>query len=137
MMNKLQRNCRSRTPAITPRRKTFEWYSDWKNELFACSHCGWQGLGSEAFPDEAGMMECPRCDHGVAYVEFPSLRDTEKAAALGNEDAIRELPEKRAWIKRTENRIGRFEHEKLNDISQLPDLDGESLEFTSGSIVIE
>jgi hypothetical protein len=95
MMNKLQRNRRSRTRAITPQRKTFDWYSDWKNELFACSHCGWQGLGSEAFPDEVGMLECPRCDHGVGYVEFPSLRDTEKTAALGNEDAIRDLPEKR------------------------------------------
>src|SRR5439155_14640567 len=90
----------------------------------------WQGLGSEAFPDEVGMMECPRCDRGVGYVKFPSLRDTEKAAAAGNEDAIRDLPEKRAWIKRLEARIRRFENEKLKNTSQLADLDGEVIEFT-------
>lgn len=68
---------------------------------------------------------------------FPSLRDTEKAAALGNEEAIRDLPEKRAWIKRMEDRIGRFEREKLKDITQLPDLDGESLEFTLDVIKVD
>jgi hypothetical protein len=72
----------------------------------------------------------PRCDHGVGYVEFPSLRDTERAAALGNEDAIRDLPEKRAQIKRLKDRNRRFEREKLKDISQLPELNGEELEFT-------
>jgi hypothetical protein len=76
------------------------------------------------------MIECPSCDQGVGYVEFPSLRDSERAAALGNEDALRDLPEKRAEIKRLEDRIRRFEHEKLKDISQLPELNGESLEFT-------
>jgi hypothetical protein len=129
-MNDLRRNCRSRRMEITPIRKTFAWYSTWKEEQFVCSHCGWQGLGKEAFPDEAGMIECPRCDHGVGYVEFPSLRDTEKAAARGNEDAIRDLPEKRAWLQRMETRMARFEREKLKDACQLPDLDGKSLEFT-------
>jgi hypothetical protein len=83
------------------------------------------------------MMECPRCDNGVGSVEFPSLRDTEKAAALRNEDAIRDLPEKRAWIKRMEDRIGRFEREKLKDITQLPELNGETLEFTLDVIQVD
>jgi hypothetical protein len=120
-----------------PVRKTFAWYSNWKKELFTCSHCGWRGLGNEAFPDEAGMIECPRCDHGVGYVEFPSLRDTEKAAARGNEDAIRDLPKKRAEIKQLEDRIRRFEHEKLKDISQLPALAGESPEFVLDVIKVD
>jgi hypothetical protein len=63
--------------------KTYKWYSNWRNEQFCCSYCGWSGLGAEAFPDEVGMMECPHCDHGVGYVQFPGLRDTEKAAASG------------------------------------------------------
>jgi hypothetical protein len=29
------------------------------------------------------MMECPQCDHGVGFGEFPSLNDTEWAAAVG------------------------------------------------------
>jgi hypothetical protein len=121
----------------TPVRKTFEWYSNWKNELFVCSHCGWQGSGSKAFPDEMGMMECPRCDHGVGYVQFPSLRDTEKAAAAGNEDAIHDLPEKRVQIDQMEDRVRRFEREKLKDTGQLPDLDGESLEFAMDVISVD
>jgi hypothetical protein len=83
-------------------RKTYKWYSNWRNEQFCCSHCGWSGLGAEAFPDEVGMMECPHCDHGVGYVQFPSLRDTEKAAALDSAEAIRDLPEEREWLKRLE-----------------------------------
>jgi hypothetical protein len=129
-MNDLRRDCRSRRTEITPIRKTFAWYSNWKKEPFVCSHCGWQGLGNEAFPNEAGMLECPRCDHGVAYVEFPSLRDTEKAAARGNEEAVQDLPEKRAWLQRLETRMARFEREKLKYSSQLSHLNGESLEFT-------
>jgi hypothetical protein len=136
-MNDLRRTCRSRPTVMTPVRKTFEWYSNWKKEPFVCSHCGWQGLGNEAFPDEAGMIECPRCDHGVGYVEFPNLRDTERAAALGNEDAIGDLPEKRAQIKQLEERIRRFEHEKLKAASQLPELAGESLEFTLDVIKVD
>ena len=73
-------------------------------------------------------MECPNCDHGVGYVKFASLRDTERAAAKGNEDAIRDLPEKREWVEQMEKRMIRFE--KLCSPDQLPDVEGQSLEFS-------
>ena len=75
-------------------------------------------------------MECPRCDRGVGFVVFPTLKETELAAAQGNNESIRDLPEKRAWIKRLENRMARFEKEKLRSPDQLPELAGECLEFT-------
>ena len=75
-------------------------------------------------------MECPRCDHGVAYVQFPNLRDMEQAAAEGNPEAIQDLPKKREWIKRMEARMNRFWSNHLHSLEQLPELEGESLEFT-------
>jgi hypothetical protein len=102
------------------------WYSNWRNEQVTCNYCGWTGTGEEAFPDEVGMMECLQCDHGVGFVQFPSLNHT---AALGNEDAIRDLPEKREWAKRLEIRMKQFESEKLRSIDQLPELQGDSFAF--------
>jgi hypothetical protein len=74
--------------AIASQKKTFHWYSNWKNEEFTCVDRSWQGLGHETFPDEVGMMECPQCDHGVAYLVFPNLTETDEAAAAGNQEAI-------------------------------------------------
>src|SRR6266852_5824525 len=125
--------CRStKRPRQLPvgEKRLYQWYSDWKILQFTCEHCGWAGKGEKAFPDEGGVLECPRCDRGVAYVQFPSLRDTEQAAAAGNEEAIQDLPKKREWIRRTEERMNRFESNHLHSLDQLPELDGESLEFT-------
>ncbi len=127
----METSCRStkRAQQSVVRKPVFEWYSNWKNDHFTCEHCGWAGKGEEAFPDEVGMMECPNCDHGVGYVQFASLRDTKRAAAQGNEDAIRDLPEKRAWVEQMEKRMNRFEREKLQNPDQLPELEGQWLEF--------
>jgi len=74
-------------------------------------------------------LECARCDRGVAYVQFPNLRDMEQAAAEGNEEAIRDLPEKRERIRRLEARMNKFWSNHLHSLEQLPELEGESLEF--------
>jgi hypothetical protein len=76
------------------------------------------------------VLECPRCDHGVAYVRFASLNDTERAAAEGNPEALRDLPEKREQIRRLEERMNRFWSNHLHSLDQLPELEGQSLEFT-------
>jgi hypothetical protein len=54
----------------------------------------------------------------------------EQAAAAGNPEAIRDLPKKREWIKRMEDRMNRFWSNHLHSLDQLPELEGESLEFT-------
>jgi hypothetical protein len=103
--------CRSteRPPEpIVGQKKLYRWYSNWKILQFTCQHCGWTGKGEKTFPNEGGVLECPRCDRGVAYVQFPSLRDTEQAAEAGNEGAIRDLREKRERIRRLEARMNKF-----------------------------
>jgi hypothetical protein len=107
-------------------KKLFTWYSDWRAVQFRCEYCGPTGKGQEAFPNEMGVMECPRCDHRVGDVEFASLKDTERAAAEGNPEDIRDLPEEEAWVKRMQARMDRFRRQKLCRIEQT----SESLEFT-------
>ena len=63
-------------------------------------------------------------------VVFPNLRDTEEAAAQGNEEAIRELPKFREQLAHAQARIDRFKQEKIESVNQLPELDDEMLEFT-------
>jgi hypothetical protein len=134
MSRTLRPRCRSRERPPEPtvgQKKLYRWYSDWKILQFTCEHCGWTGNGEKTFPNEGGVLECPRCDHGVAYVQFPSLRDTEQAAAAGNEEAIRDLPEKRERIRRLESRMNKFWRNHLHSLEQLPELEGdEALEFT-------
>src|ERR1035437_8324235 len=133
MSRTLRPRCRSRERPPEPtvgQKRLYPWYSDWKILQFTCQHCGWIGKGEKTFPNE-GALECPRCDHAVAYVQFPSLRDTERAAAAGNEEAIRDLPEERERIRRLEARMNKFWSNQLHSLEQLPELEGdESLEFT-------
>jgi hypothetical protein len=74
-------------------------------------------------------MECPRCDRGVGYVRFASFRDAKRAAAEGNQEAVRDLPGKREWVRQMEARMNRFKSNHLHSVDQLPELEGESLEF--------
>jgi hypothetical protein len=112
----------------------FKWYSNWQQELLCCSHCGWVGtVGLDDLEDPSACgasIECPQCHKRIGEVLFPNLRDTEEAAAQGNEEAIRELPKFREQVAHTQARIDRFKREKLESINQLPELDGEILEFT-------
>jgi len=112
----------------------FRWYSNWQQELFCCSHCGWVGtvsLDDLEDPTACGAsIECPQCHKRIGEVLFPNLHDTEEAAAQGNEEAIRELPKFREQVAHAQARIDRFKREKLKSIHHLPELDGETLEFT-------
>jgi hypothetical protein len=89
------------------------------------------GLGDLEDPSACGAsIECPQCHQRIGEVLFPNLRDTEEAAAQGNEEAIRELPRFREQVAHAQARIDRFKQEKLESLNQLPELDGETLEFT-------
>jgi hypothetical protein len=112
----------------------FKWYSNWQQELLCCSHCGWVGtVGLDDLEDPSACgasIECPQCHNRIGEVLFPNLRDTEEAAAQGSQEAIRELPKFREQVAQAQARIDRFKREKLESINQLPELDGEMLEFT-------
>jgi hypothetical protein len=132
-MRTLRRRCRSteRPPEPTVgQKRLYAWYSDWRILEFTCEHCGWTGKGEKTCPNEGGVLECPRCDRGVAYVQFPNLRDMEQAAAEGNPEAIQDLPKKRERIRRLEARMNKFWSNHLHSLEQLPELEGdEPLEF--------
>jgi hypothetical protein len=62
-------------------------------------------------------------------VLFPNLKDTEEAAAEGNEEAQLRLPELLRELGQAQARIVRFEQQKIMRGDQLPELAGDGLEF--------
>ena len=58
-----------------------------------------------------------------------NLKDTEEAAAQGNEEARLRLPELLEQMAQAETRIARFEQEKIVSVDQLPELVGDGLKF--------
>ena len=49
----------------------------------------------------AASIECPNCYRNLGVViEFPNLKDTEEAAAQGNEEAIKALPSFESRVER-------------------------------------
>ena len=98
----------------------FKWYSNWQQELLCCSRCGWVGtvsLDDLEDPTACGAsIECPQCHRRIGEVLFPNLRDTEEAAAQGNEEAIRELRKFREQKAHAQARIDRFKQEKIESV---------------------
>jgi hypothetical protein len=128
-------NSRPEEPMLnTAGNRGFKWYSNWQQELLCCSQCGWVGtVGLDDLEDPGACgasIECPRCHRRIGEVLFPNLRDTEEAAAQGNKEAIRELPNFREQVAHAQARIDKFKREKLESINQLPEVDGDILEFT-------
>ena len=114
--------------------RVWPYYSNWRDEVFKCSHCGWSGKVTTHDVGEVGgggaSLECPKCYRNLGVViEFPNLKDTEEAAAQGNEEAIKALPSFESRINDNWKLLDRFDHQKLRSADQLPNLDGESLEF--------
>jgi hypothetical protein len=109
-----------------------KYYSDWQQELFACAECGWTGtVGFEDLEvgDVAAIIECPKCYRSIGVVLYPNLEETKEAAAQGNEEAIKALPGFESRVERNWELLDRFDQEKLRSADQLPNLDGEALEF--------
>jgi hypothetical protein len=109
-----------------------KYYSDWQQELFACAECGWTGTVSHEdleVGDVAAIIECPKCYRSLGVVLYPNLEETKQAAAQGNAEAIQALPSFESRVERNWELLDRFDQEKLRSADQLPNLDGEALEF--------
>ena len=65
----------------------------------------------------------------MGEVLFPNLKDTQEAAAEGNEEAQLRLPELLRELGQAQARIVRFEQQKIMRGDQLPELAGDGLEF--------
>jgi hypothetical protein len=75
-------------------------------------------------------IECPNVTSESARCCFQTSAIPRKRQLRGNEEAIRELPKFREQVAHAQARIDKFKREKLESINQLPELDGENLEFT-------
>jgi hypothetical protein len=112
--------------------RVWKYYSDWQETVFVCAECGWTGkvgYGDLEAGDVAAIIECPKCFRSLGVVLYPNLQETKEAAANGNEEAIKALPSFESRIKDNWKLLERFDQEKLSSADQLPNLDGESLEF--------
>ena len=113
--------------------RSFKWYSNWQQELLCCSRCGWVGNVSVRDLEDAGAcgaaIQCPQCQRNIGEVLFPNLRDTQEAAAQGNEEARLQLPKLLEKLEQAEIRVARFERTKIVSIEQLPEQTGGDLDF--------
>jgi transcription elongation factor Elf1 len=107
--------------------RVWPYYSTWRDEQFACNHCGWTGkVGSQDLEvgDAAALIECRKCYSSLDVVVYPNLQETKDAAALGNDEAIKALPSFASRVEHNRALLNRFEKEKLRSADQLPNLGG-------------
>jgi hypothetical protein len=108
--------------------KQFRYYDDWRTQAFVCPNCNWTGKSTELDKDHFQDLfdaKCPKCLTILAIISNPTAAETRAAAAAGNPEAIHEL----GRIEQAESRSARFKKEKLTGPEQLPDLEGDKLEF--------
>jgi len=129
----LARLCSFLKPRTTGKAKRFEYYDNWKNEIFTCPYCGWTGkIDQMEHGENRDQLDasCPQCWTVLAIVSYPSYRSTKDAAEAGNPEAVRELNEWETILAGWRIRRARWEQEKLVTADQLPDVDGDGLNFT-------
>lgn len=79
----------------------FDYYAEgWRTQVFSC-RCGWSGTVEEMYRTLHNALmdfECPSkdCDTMLVIVNYPTREETLRAAAAGNEEAIREA-KSRGW----------------------------------------
>ncbi len=101
--------------------QTVHYYDRDPQALASCDSCGWSDLNSQTACEVfAELMElnCPRCDHRLMTVIFPTIEETRSAAQAGHPEAIKELPR----LETTAARVERAERLHLRSPDQLPDL---------------
>jgi hypothetical protein len=97
-----------------------------------CPSCGWIGSaeGYEDVHDDLFDVCCPECDCMILIVPFPTVAETQAAAAAGNERAAASLPDMEAQQKARTQWWRRASETMLRDAAELPDLDGDRLVIT-------
>lgn len=77
--------------------KPMNYYDYDENQTITCAHCGWSGKakdGSTEYFDQLMVVDCPAClePPSLLMVEYPTIKETKAAAAMGNEEAESNLP---------------------------------------------
>ena len=105
----------------------FSWFDDWRDADLACT-CGWSGWLDKRYaePFDALMhFECRACDEILAIVSYPTAGEVEVAAHRAQPEAMEMLDQ----VREAQRAQQEFERVKLRSGDQLPDLDGDALEF--------
>ncbi len=99
-----------------------KYYDNWKDTRYVCG-CSWEGFGKDLRQGEdyTGVIEfcCPKCRAVVIEVAFPTLNESR-----ANWDKLNAA--ERKWIETIEKSQADFERGKLQDASQLPNIDERS-----------
>lgn len=105
-------------------------YWDYDRDAALECECGWSGVGAdnESYFDELLDVRCPSCSAMLLIVAFPTIAETQAAAASGNRQARAELLSAEA----RETRLDRAAELELLDPSQLPDLSGTEIRIEWG-----
>lgn len=101
-------------------------YSDYMS--LVCPKCSWTGLAKDgARADHSTLFDvsCPKCFEMLLVVPYPTDEQTREASLLGNKEALEEMPSVlyREQFNQNYNKV------KLQTADQLPDLEGDTLEF--------
>jgi hypothetical protein len=104
----------------------FNYYDDWKSEVFVCPDCGWKGTfdeGSVELHSELMDMTCPKCDvfdaPMLAIVSYATTRESRE-----NWDKLTDS--EKEWVKKLENHHDEFEDKKLRKSTPLPGIKANS-----------
>ena len=104
-------------------------YYDYEDEdQLVCPRCGWDGPvggGNTELFEDLLQVSCPRCEKHLLLASFPTEEETEQMANRGNRKALRDLPS----LRRRQGFRKRFEEASLRSPDQLPELEGEPLDF--------
>lgn len=99
------------------------YYEDWRTDEFDCPACKWRGPGSAlsqgALTLEYFELRCPGCDQYITLVMNPTVEESR-----ANWNKLSDLD--RQLVEVVEHRRADFEHRKLREPSQLPDIDSPS-----------
>jgi transcription elongation factor Elf1 len=99
-----------------------------QDAAITCTSCGAVGGSADWLEpyDELFDITCGKCGLMLYIVSYPTIEQIRAYAAAGHEKAIAMLPEAR----KREEFLEKLKREQLRSADELPDVDGERLEFT-------
>lgn len=103
-----------------------DYYGTWKEDVYVCDKCGWEGTGEQCKQGEMFKdlyeINCPSCNNKIDVVLYPTIEESRV-----NWDKVSEADKR--MIEAREQFIKEVEAKSLNSTDELPDVEGDSLVF--------